>query len=326
MPAGNIESRSTYGGLIKGVEAAFIDVFDQTLLDYKPMYERIAKKRGSTKERERTTGVAGPGNLILKDEGDNVSRGARLKLYNTEYIHKTYAKAIEVTMEAMEDNEWSEKLDDAKMLTRRGVLTMEQHFFQLFNDGFSLTDSDANFPISRYGDGKALFSTAHPRKDGGTAQSNASATSIALSEANLNVGRLALLRQLQDDGTPMDTTGKILLIVSLANEKLAVEITKSEYRSGTANNDINFYEGVGFDVLACKYLDSVLGGSDTAWFLVMPEIAKLLMWERKGLTMRNTTDEDTFNFKSSIHARWSVGFGDWRGTWGSKGDGTVYSG
>lgn len=326
MPTGNIENRATYGGLVKGVEAAFLDVFDQTITDYKPMYSKLVTKEKSTKERERTTGVAGPGNLVRKDEGDNVSRGARVKLYNTEYVHITFGKTIEVTMEAMEDNEWSEKLNEAKMLTRRGVTTLERNFFQIFNDGFSVTDSNSNYPVARYGDGKALFSTAHPRKDGGTAQSNASATGIALSETNLQVGRLALQRQLQDDGTPMDTMGKMILVTGLSLEKLAVEITKSDLRSGTANNDINYYEGVGVDVLTCKYLDAVLGGSDTAWFLVMPEIAKLKMFERKPLTNESDTDFDNKNFKFSIVTRWSVGFSDWRGMWGSKGDGQAYSG
>lgn len=302
-----------------------MDVYDQTVSDYKAGYPEVFKVQSSTKERERFTGVAGPGNLVLKTESDNFTRAARLKTYNTEFIPVTYGKMIEITMEEMEDQDFKSKLDAARHLTRRGLTTKEQHVYMVFNNAFSTTDSNANFPIMRYGDGVPMCSTVHPRKDGGTAQSNASATGIALSETNLNTARLAIIGQLEDDGTPTDTNGKFLLMVPPALEKLAMEIIKSDGKSGTANNDINFYRGANFDVAVSKYLGSTFGGSDTAWFLVMPEIAKLLIVDRKSLEARTSVDEDNLNVKYSVNARWACGYWDWRGIWGSKGDSAAYA-
>ena len=325
MPAGTIETRSTFGGLIRGVEAQFMDVYDQTVSDYKAGYTNLFEVRSSTKERERFTGVAGPGNLVKKDEGDNFTRAARIKTYNTEFIPVTYGKAIEATMEEIEDQDFKEKLNAAKHLTRRGLTTKEKHVYQVFNDAFRTTDSLAGFPTMRYGDGVPMASPIHPRRDGGTAQSNASATGIPLTESNVNVARLAILAQLEDDGTPIDTTGKFLILTSPALEKTAMEIIKSDYRSGTANNDINFYKGANFDVAVSKYLGAAQGGSDTQWFLLMPEMTKLLVIDRKSLEARTSVDEDNLNVKYTVNARWAAGYWDWRGIWGSKGDGAAYS-
>lgn len=310
---------------MKGVEAAFMDVYDQTTSDYSAGFTKLFKSSSSSKERERMTGVAGPGDLVRKDEGDNFSRGARMKTYDTEFIHVTFGKTIEATMEEIEDQDFKEKLDAARQLTRRGLVTRERNAYQVLNDGFRTTDSLANYPTFRYGDGVPLFSTIHPRKDGGTAQSNASSTGVPLSETSLDVARVDLVEQLEDDGTPIDTMGRIVLVVPPALEKLGVEIIGSDARSGTANNDLNFYKGINFDLVAPKYLGAVHGGSDTAWFLIMPEIAKMLYFTRKELTSRTATDEDNLNVKFSVHGRWSFGYWDWRGTWGSKGDGAAYS-
>lgn len=324
MP-GNVETRSTFGGLIKGVEAAFMDVYDQVVDDYSAGFTNLFKEASSEKERERFTGVAGPGDLVKKDEGDNLSRGARIKTYDTEFIPATYGKTIEATMEEIEDQDFKEKLDAARHLTRRGLVTRERHAFQVFNDGFTTSDSVANYPTARYGDAVPLFSTIHPRRDGGSAQSNASATGVTLSEASLNTARVAIMEQLEDDGTPIDTVGRMILLVPPALEKTAIEITGSDLRSGTGNNDINFFKGVSIDVAVSKYLAAVHGGSDTAWFVIMPEIAKLLYVNRKELTSRTSTDEDNLNVKFSVHARWTFGYWGWRGMWGSKGDGSAYS-
>ena len=141
MPVGQLENRSTFGGLIKGVQARFMDVADQVLMDYKPSYERLVTMKSTDKSIERTSGVAGPGDLVLKTEGDNFTRASRLKTYDTEFVPVAYGKMIEATIEEIEDNDWSSKLDAARHLTARGLTTKDRHFFQIFNDAFVTTNS-----------------------------------------------------------------------------------------------------------------------------------------------------------------------------------------
>lgn len=323
--SGQIENRARFASLQKGVEAEFLEVFDQTAMNYKAGYGKLFSTISSKKEREHMTGVAGPGELERKDEGENFARKSRLKLYDTSYIPVPFGGMIEATREEIDDNEYLEKLDMAKQLTRAGLTTKERHVWQVFNNAFSTTDAISKFPISRYGDAVPMCSTIHPRKDGGTAQSNASATGITLTEPNLNTGLLALYAQLLDDGTAMDTLGRVILVVPMALEKTALEIVKSDGKQGTANNDMNYYQGMNIDVVSCKYLGALFGGSDTQWFLVMPEVSKLRAIDRVALEAATSTDPDNLNVKCSVYARWTAGYHDWRGCWGSKGDGAAFS-
>lgn len=123
----------------------------------------------------------------------------------------------------------------------------------------------------------------------------------------------------------MTRRGKYLLLVPPALEKTATLIAKSDLRQGTTNNDMNFYGGGIMDVLSVPWLGNVQGGSDTAWFLVTPEMAKLFFWERQAMEKDREVDFNTKNVKFSVDARWAAGFSDWRGVWGSKGDNSAYS-
>lgn len=319
------ENRSTFGGLIKGVEASFMDVFDHTTADYKSGWGQLAKEISSQKERERFTGVAGPGNLARKTEGASFTQASRIKTYNTEFTPISYGKEIVCTHEEIMDQDWKQKLDAAEHLTRRGMTTKDQHFWMNFNNAFSVTDILADFPISRYGDAVPMCSTIHPRVDGGTAQSNASAVGLTLTEGHLNTLYLQLMSQLEDDGTPIDTSGRPILVVPLDLEKTALEIVKSDLKSGTANNDMNYYKGANFDVVTSKYLGAAFNGSATQWFIIMPTISKILVVNRESLTANTDVEKKTLNVSYSVFSRWATGYWDWRGIVGSKGDGSAYS-
>ncbi len=173
-------------------------------------------------------------------------------------------------------------------------------------------------------DAKPLFSTAHPRYDGGTSQSNASSTSVPLSDSALDAARVAIINQLADDGKPLAIMGKYLLIVPPSLEKLAVQLTESELEATTANNAMNFYKGK-MDVLVVNWLGAAAGGSDTAWFLTVPQQSKLMVIDRMAPTFDLHVDGNTKDRNYDVLARWAVGHADWRYTYGSKGTGAAYS-
>src|SRR5690606_15593692 len=197
--------------------------------------------------------------------------------------------------------------------------------FQIFNAAFDTNATKNGFPITRYGDGVPLCSTVHPRVDGGSSQSNASSTGITLDDDNLEVARLALLQALQDDGTPITIQGKLVLLVPTALEKTAKILTGSDLRAETANNDVNIYKGGDIEVISSHWLGSANGGSDTQWFLLAPETARVFCLKRQDLETDRAIDFDTKNVKFSIDARWAIGHSHWLGVWGSKGDGVAYS-
>jgi hypothetical protein len=90
-------------------------------------------------------------------------------------------------------------------------------------------------------------------------------------------------------------------------------------RPGTANNDLNIYKGM-FDIMAWEYLSST-----TAWFL-LDQRNHLLTWYwriRPEFKTDNAFDSDAALYKTRV--RFSYGWSDWRGTWGSKGDAGSYT-
>lgn len=333
--SGVIETRSYLGDFIRGATARFAEVFNQSTKSYSLAIQDAVATPGNkqtslfmqkktTRAVERTASKSGVGYLELTPEGQPFAQDSRIPGYTTSWVVQKYTKGVTVTMEAMEDNDYEEQLDEFADLVVAGKETMDKKAFGLFNYAFT---AQASLPAdySKYGDGKPLCSTIHPRKDGGTAQSNASATGLTLNENNLETGRLALQNQLDDRGKPMNVgNGKLILLVPPALAKTASIITKSELRSGTANNDINIYDGL-MTVISSHYISATHGGSDTQWFLIDPRMAKLIFMMRKPLSSMRYIDNATKDTTFDVHARWTIGWGHWFGVWGSKGDGAAYA-
>ena len=165
----------------------------------------------------------------------------------------------------------------------------------------------------------------------GTAQSNASATGVALTETNLETGLIALKQQKGGNGQKLATgNSAITLMVQEAQDKEAIIITGSTRRSGTGNNDLNWYLGkvnvyvnpwIGSDVTS---LNSV-AGLDTSWHLFdMNSHGLNFVYDlRPSYKMWEDDDRDTMynKIKFSCVAGWK----NWIGTWHSKGDGSAYA-
>lgn len=335
-----IETRANWAGAwIKGIGAAFAEVENQAEKAYSlatkdalgvdgNKFTALFKERTSDKAREtlaNKTGVNYPG---VTSEGEDYNRDTRLPGYKTEFNFIKKTQSIEVTEEERDDIDkvWADKLQEAFDLRVAAMMGMDKDAFSIFNYGFT---AQASLPshLTFYADGKPMLSVGHPRKDGGTAQSNASATGVPLTEPNLEVGLVALGRQLDDKGQPMAIgSGKVILLVPDALAREAVRITKSTKRQGTANNDLNVYEGDRVVVVSTKWINSQNGGSDTQWFLIDSMYSPLIMYIRRAITASNFMDNNNKNVIHDVSLRYQVGNKDWRGIWGSKGDSAAYSG
>ena len=130
--------------------------------------------------------------------------------------------------------------------------------------------------------------------------------------------------QLLDDGVPVSGMRKLTLVVGTTNEKPATIIADSDKRSGTGNNDLNFYEGK-VNVLVSKYLEIAGGNNATQWFIVAPDVAKLAMIVSAGPDLEFLRDKDTKSGLFDIILDLGVCSYDWRGVWGSQGNNATYS-
>lgn len=324
-----ISTRARFGDLAReGAIVRFREVFNQANETYDGMEElnKIFNVVGNAPAEIRDTGVAGLPLLVETAEGDAYKKDALLKTYDTDYSAQKLTMGTVVTEEAIDDSEYSDKIDQFKHLAIAGKLTKVKYAMNILNAGFSSGATVNGFTVFRYGDTKNLFSVSHTRKDGGTAQSNASATGVTLTETNLETGRLAVEKQLTDRGLPMSFGGRLALATPSDLTKTGTILVDSDQRPSTANNDINFYKGVIMDVITSKWLNATgSNGSTTAWFLVDQQFNQLKLHVTQDLQPYNERENNTRNHIFGVSTRLSAGHSDWRGTWGSKGDGVAYA-
>jgi len=283
-------------------------------------FDKVFNVDTSTKAFEEDVDSTGIGYLEATGEQQPAPFEDPISGYVTRYTHVTYRKGIQISKELYDDDQTRIMKKRSAKLGAAGKRTPDFQAFSVFRNGF-------NTAFTSYGDAKPLFSTSHPRKDGGTSQSNASSTGIALTDDNLETGLLALRQTLDNKGNVITVgdTGEIILLVPLALEKKAARITESELVSGSANNDINIYKGR-ITVIATRWISALVsGGSDTAWYLIDKGQSQLNFFWREMFNIDEDYETLTRTLIMIANQRFSFGWSDWRGLWGSKGDTLSYS-
>lgn len=320
-----MESRGTWTDLIAGVGLQISEVFDQGQEEYTPGISSLLITTTGTGAEKHFSGKTGVGRLSQFDEGDDISVKRRYKTYKTSIAYNFYGSAIQVTKANIEDREFDAQLDEMKDLSVAANFSQDEAGMQLFNGGFATTQLVRGYTMNYYGDGVPTFSTVHPSVvPSASTQSNASSTSIIFSHDNLETAKVALTLQKTDDGLPMALMGKPTLVLPMNLEREGREITESELISENANNALNVHRGT-TDMVTSMFLDATNGGSNTAWFLVVPGRAKMYHEVRQAPALEMDVDILSKNATFTVDARWANYVKDWRRTWGSKGDASNYS-
>lgn len=289
------------------VRKIFFDRYDQE----PEMMPSIFNVMTSDRDSEIHSATTGFGKLAQTNELGALDYEDPLKMYRTTYTHLKYTKGFKVSQELLEDDQHNVISQMPRALAKSVVYTTEDLAADIFNNAFDTS-------YTSYGDSLPLCSTAHTRVDGGTNQSNASATGVTLGETNLETLRIQMEKHLNDKGQIVNFTPDVLL-VPVDLRKTAMILTDSMLRPGTANNDVNIYDGV-FKVMAWRYLTST-----TAWFLLDGSNHQLNWFWRVRPEFKNDFNFDADAALYKVRFRASVGWSDWRGVVGSKGDGSAYS-
>jgi phage major head subunit gpT-like protein len=298
--------RANFGDLL---EPGLRKIFDDEFKDIPEVFSSIFHVNSSSVDVERDSGVTGFSLLTQTSEGGAISYEDPVQMYDVSYVHLKYTKGFKVSEELVEDDRYNIINKKPKALARSARRTAEYLAAQVFNNAFSSGTG---------GDAKYLCSVSHPRADGGTAQSNASGSGITLTETNLNTALLAMRGQLDDKGMKIGVKAT-KIIVPPALEKTAQILTQSTLRSGTADNDYNYYKGI-VDVVSWDWLSST-----TAWYLIDSSLHQLNWFWRVRPEFKQDSSFDTGMALFKVRMRASRGWSDWRGVWGSKGDGTSYT-
>lgn len=298
--------RANWGDLL---EPGLRKIFDDRYKEMPEIFSSIFHVNSSTVDVERDSAITGFSMLVQTPEGQPISYEDPVQMYDVSYVHLKYTKGFKVSEELVEDDRYNIIKKKPAALAKASRRTAEFLAAQIFNNGFSSGTG---------GDGKFLFSTVHPRADGGTAQSNASSSGITLTETNLNTALLAMRAQLDDKGMKIAVKANTI-VVPPALEKTAQILTNSKMRPGTADNDFNYYEGL-LKIISWDYLSS-----STAWFLLDTSEHELNWFWRIHPEFKQDNSFDTGMALYKTRMRLSSGWSDWRGVYGSKGDGLSFS-
>lgn len=269
----------------------------------------------SSRNIEKDSSASGLSKLIRRAENQAISYEDEVQGFDVTYTHVEDSLGTSVSNKLWEDDQFNVIKKKPADLAKAKVRTEEQMMADIFNYGFTAGGGGGSTFTS--GDALALFSASHTREDGGAVQSNTATAD--LNENSLENALVGIATQLDHKGQLFMAQGDTL-VVAPALEKESRILLNSQQRVGTANNDINPYQGA-LKLIVWKFLGSVAGGSDTAWFVYDSSLHQLNFFQRSDRGLEGPDwDFDTKAARWSVSVRHSLGFSGWRGIYGSKGD------
>jgi hypothetical protein len=290
-----------------GLNALFGMEYDQ----YNQEYAEIFSIEDSSKAFEEEVLIVGFGSAPDKSEGAGVVFDNASESYTARYTHDTVALAFALTEEAVEDNLYdSLGKRYTKALARSMANTKEVKGANVLNNAYSSSYTG--------GDGVSLVNTAHPLAGGGT-DANRASTMADLNETSLEAALVDIATFTDDRGLQISVQ-PTQIVVPPQLVFIADRILNSPQRSGTADNDINAIKNTG--VLPGGYsVNHYLSDTD-AWFVLTSVTESgegLKMFQRTSMETNMEPDFSTGNIRYKARERYSFGWSNWRGVWGSQG-------
>ena len=290
--------------LLPGLNALFGIEYATYGEQHKEIYETETSERSFEEETKLSGFSAAP----VKNEGSAIAYDNAQEAFTARYTHVTIAQGFSLTEEAIEDNLYdSLSARYTKALARSMAYTKQVRAASVLNNGFS-----ASFPG---GDGVALFATDHPLVSGGT-NSNEPATGADLNETSLEAAVIQIAQWTDERGLLIAAKPK-KLIVPPQLQFVATRLLETELRVGTADNDINALKNNGSipeGYTVNNYLTDV-----NAWFLTTDVPNGMKHFVRTPLSNSMDGDFDTGNVRYKSRERYSFGFSDPLGMFGSPG-------
>jgi hypothetical protein len=293
--------------LVKELEPGLNALFGLEYKNYENQHTQIYSIESSDRAFEEEVMESGFGEAPVKTEGAGVSYDQAQEVYTARYTHETIALAFSLTEEAVEDNLYDRlSARYTKALARSMAQTKQIKAAAVLNNAFT---------TSIGGDGVALCATNHPTLSGPNL-SNTLATAADLSETSLEQSLIDIAAFTDERGLKIAVQG-LKLIIPKELMFTADRIMKSTLRVGTADNDINAIRNMGM-VPQGYVVNNFLTDPD-AFFIKTDAPNGMKMFERVSMKTGFEGDFDTGNVRYKARERYSFGFSDPRGLFGSPG-------
>ena len=294
--------------LAKELEPGLNALFGLEYQNYENQHTEIYDIENSDRAFEEEVMLSGFANAAVKAEGSAVTFDTANEAFTSRYTHETVALAFAITEEAIEDNLYDRIATRyTKALARSMAQTKQIKAANVLNNGFN-----SSFPG---GDGKELFADDHPTQSAGTL-TNELSTSADLSETSLEQAMIDIAAFKDERGFKIAARG-LKLIIPSELQFTAERILRSPARVGTADNDLNALSSKGMlpqGYVVNNYL------TDTDAFFIKTDVPNgMKMFNRANLKTAMEGDFDTGNVRYKARERYSFGFSDWRGMFGSPG-------
>ena len=291
--------------LLPGLNALFGLQYATYGEEHKEIYETEKSERSFEEETKLSGFSAAP----VKNEGSAIAYDNAQEAFTARYNHETIALGFSITEEAVEDNLYdSLSARYTKGLARAMAYTKQVKAASVLNNGFT-------GGVYAGGDGVALFSTAHPLVSGGT-NSNRPSTNSDLNETSLENAVIQIAAWTDERGLLIAAKPR-KLVVPPALQFVATRLLETNLRVGTADNDINALKNNGS--IPEGYTINHYLTDTNAWFLCTDVPNGLKHFECMALTTGMDGDFDTGNVRYKARERYSFGFSDPLGVFGSPG-------
>jgi Mu-like prophage major head subunit gpT len=290
--------------LLPGLNALFGLEYARYGEEHKEIYETETSERSFEEETKLSGFSAAP----VKAEGSAIAYDNAQEAWTARYNHETIALGFSLTEEAIEDNLYdSLSARYTKGLARAMAYTKQVKAASILNNGFS----------SAYvgGDGVSLFNASHPLVNGGT-NANTPSTQADLNETSLENSVIQIAAWTDERGLLIAAKPK-KLIIPPALMFVATRLLETELRVGTNNNDINALKNNGS--IPDGYTVNHFLTDNNAWFLTTDVPNGMKHFVRVPLQNSMDGDFDTGNVRYKSRERYSFGWSDPLGMYGSSG-------
>jgi|TARA_R110001583_G_scaffold1989_9_gene14822 lysophospholipase L1-like esterase len=297
--------------LLPGLNALFGLEYARYGQEHKEIFETESSDRSFEEETKLSGFAAAP----LKTEGSAIAYDNAQEAWTARYNHVTIALGFSLTEEAVEDNLYdSLSARYTKALARSMANTKQVRAANVLNNGFSgsfLGGDDR----SLFGTNAASAVTNHPLVSGGT-NSNTQATPSDLNETALENAVIQISNWTDERGLLIAAKPRRLVIPSDL-QFVATRLLDTAQRPGTADNDINALKNNGA-IPEGYSVNHFLTDTD-AYFLTTDVPNGMKHFERTALTTSMDGDFDTGNVRYKARERYSFGWSDPLGMFGSPG-------
>ena len=282
----------------------FDGVYDQRADEWKQVF---TEQKGIARNYHEEPVLYGFGAAPELPDGMAVTYQSGGVLFLQRYLYKVYGLAFALTKVLVEDGDHIRIGQTyAKHLAQSLVETKETLAANILNRAFNGSYTG--------GDGVSLIATNHPIVSG--TFSNQLTTAAALSQTSLEQLLIQIRNAVDNNGKRIRLTPK-QIVTGPSNVFQAEVLWKSVLRAGTADNDINPVKSLGLLGDGQANLSRIT--STTAWWVQTdaPEGLKLLMRRPLEKSMEGDFETDSMRYKAT--ERYTLGWTDPRGIFGTSG-------